>query len=363
MFLSWLATCFPCLAIAFMPPKKATATKAAPKAAKAKAKAKAKAVPQMPVKTEPAEQAPLDGVDPAEVKKMQSNLSTQGKANLKKLKEYKEGKLSLSPKELETLESKVQFYNEYGNLGRNQHHERMMMLASWNQDKSGKAWAQKTKTFETQTKTTEGTLAGFMTRFEIAQQENMDVDDKLLLAILNETPFDYDWDESSARERALKKQKEKRYHYGKRKHAETDSVTLETDAMHAGFDCNDKEKQNMGGNPTVTVVNPELVEFKGQLGILQSGKIKLEKIETQLKDLSARGAHAGVTGTTATEMDNALKELDTWLKDARLALATLDSIQAPSADNKAQVAEMIAEAVVHQDAAGKILKKAKAILS
>ncbi|CAE7263332.1 unnamed protein product [Symbiodinium sp. CCMP2592] len=265
----------------------------------------------MPVKTEPAEQAPLDGVDPAEVKKMQSNLSTQGKANLKKLKEYKEGKLSLSPKELETLESKI------------------------------------------------------------AQHENMDVDDKLLLAILNETPFDYDWDESSARERALKKQKEKRYHYGKRKHAETDSVTLETDAMHAGFDCNDKEKQNMllneasgsGGNPTVTVVNPELVEFKGQLGNLQSGKIKLEKIETQLKDLSARGAHAGVTGTTATEMDNALKELDTWLKDARLALATLDSIQAPSADNKAQVAEMIAEAVVHQDAAGKILKKAKAILS
>ena len=78
LFMSWVASWFPCLAVAFMPPKKAAEPKkAAPKAAKSKAKAKA---------------APAE--DPADVKKMQSNLTTQGKANLKRLQEYKEGKLS-----------------------------------------------------------------------------------------------------------------------------------------------------------------------------------------------------------------------------------------------------------------------------
>ncbi|CAE7256617.1 hypothetical protein AK812_SmicGene41456 [Symbiodinium microadriaticum] len=168
--MSWVASWFPCLAVAFMPPKKAAEPKkAAPKAAKSKAKAKA---------------APAE--DPADVKKMQSNLTTQGKANLKRLQEYKEGKLS---------------FPERG--------------------------------------------------FEISKLENLDVDDKILLAILQE----------------------KRYHYGKRKHAETENVTMEADTLQGGFEMNDKDKQNMllneatGSAGVVTVNTPELVEFKSQVGI------------------------------------------------------------------------------------------------
>ena len=59
-------------------------------------------------------------------------------------------------------------------------------------------------------------------------------------------------------------------------------------------DKDNPEASASGTGGSIRVVNPELVEFKAQVGILQSGKPKLEKIEVQLKDLSARTAHAGV---------------------------------------------------------------------
>ena len=71
---------------------------------------------------------------------MQSNLVTQGKANVKKLKEYKAGSLTLSQQEAEVLEGKVKFYLEYSGLARSQNHEKMMMLGSWAGDRTGKAW-------------------------------------------------------------------------------------------------------------------------------------------------------------------------------------------------------------------------------
>ena len=69
-----------------------------------------------------------------------SNLVTQGKAAANKLAKVVAGEQTANPEELEALKSKAAFYQEYACLPSD---KRMEMLASWESDRSGRAWATK----------------------------------------------------------------------------------------------------------------------------------------------------------------------------------------------------------------------------
>ena len=147
--------------------------KAEPKA-KAKAKAaKSKPSPKKParasegralvkVKKEPGTaEAAASSVD---TKGKLSNLVTQGKAAANKLAKVVAGEQTVNPEELEALKSKAAFYQEYACLPRGATDKRMEMLASWESDRSGRAWATKEKVFEKESASASSKVGGALSR-------------------------------------------------------------------------------------------------------------------------------------------------------------------------------------------------------
>ena len=97
----------------------------------------------------------------AELKRKQSNLITQGKNAVAKLDKVKSGSETLSSDAIALLETKVQFYQEYQSLPRNSQ-GKLEMLASFDQDKSGYKWLNRSKEIgETKTETV-GDQSGYL---------------------------------------------------------------------------------------------------------------------------------------------------------------------------------------------------------
>ena len=131
--------------------------------AKAKAKAaKSKPSPKKParasegralvkVKKEPGTaEAAASSVD---TKGKLSNLVTQGKAAANKLAKVVAGEQTVNPEELEALKSKGGATDK-----------RMEMLASWESDRSGRAWATKEKVFEKESASASSKVGGALSR-------------------------------------------------------------------------------------------------------------------------------------------------------------------------------------------------------
>ncbi|CAE7296819.1 unnamed protein product [Symbiodinium sp. CCMP2592] len=231
--------------------------------AKAKAKtgaskAKAKAKPTAAKKAK----------DP--VKGKLSNLVTQCKNAVKKLEDHDSGKATLSEEEVGKLRSKKKFYDDYCQLPRNATEQRMQMLSSWEQDKTGKMWAEKIQSLESDKATTASKVGGFLSRWEIADQENLNLQipeqKKLWESILEEIPWDEEWNQEDNRERALAKAGERRYHYGKTKMTTTTDTVRHKETMQAGYNLNDKEKkqalQDSPNQPSIEVRDPLLVALR-----------------------------------------------------------------------------------------------------
>ncbi len=100
-----------------------------------------------------------------------SNLVTQGKTAASKLAKVVAGELSVSPEELETLKSKAAFYQEYASLPRSATSSRMEMLASWESDRAGRAWATKEKVLETETAASSGKVGGAISRLGLSRSK------------------------------------------------------------------------------------------------------------------------------------------------------------------------------------------------
>ena len=108
--------------------------------------------PKKTVKETKAEKEKAEA-EKAQLKRKQSNLVTQGKMAVAKLQKVKEGTETVSTEALTLLEAKVQFYNEYQSLPRNSD-GKLEMLASFDQDRSGYKWLNRSKEVgETKTET------------------------------------------------------------------------------------------------------------------------------------------------------------------------------------------------------------------
>ena len=70
----------------------------------------------------------------------------------------------MNREELEALKSKVAFYQEYACLPRGATDKRMEMLASWESDRSGRAWATKEKVFEKESASASSKVGGALSR-------------------------------------------------------------------------------------------------------------------------------------------------------------------------------------------------------
>ena len=122
----------------------------APKATKAKA---------APKKT--AKEIQEEKEKAAELKRKQSNLITQGKNATAKLQRVQDGTVAVGGEELALLETKVQFYNEYQSLPRNSQ-GKLEMLASFDQDKSGYKWLNRSKEIGESKTETVGDQTGYL---------------------------------------------------------------------------------------------------------------------------------------------------------------------------------------------------------
>ncbi|CAE7444465.1 unnamed protein product [Symbiodinium sp. CCMP2592] len=328
--------------------------KAGPKAKTGASKAKAKAKPTAAKKAK----------DP--VKGKLSNLVTQSKNAVKKLEDHDSGKATLSEEEVGKLRSKKKFYDDYCQLPRNATEQRMQMLSSWEQDKTGKMWAEKIQSLENDKATTASKVGGFLSRWEIADQENLNLQipeqKKLWESILEEIPYDEDWNQEDNRERALAKAGERRYHYGKTKMTTTTDTVRHKETMQAGYNLNDKEKkqalQDSPNQPSIEVRDPLLVALRQELQTMNSGKKAVERNLSTIKDLQVFANTKGLSKMKDAAAD-ALTPLDEFLVTLREDFAKLDALDVGSEESVQQAKDINMQAGVHVDAAGRVIKKLK----
>ncbi|CAE7224502.1 unnamed protein product [Symbiodinium sp. CCMP2592] len=312
------------------------------------------------VKVEPgAEQADASEKAKDPVKGKLSNLVTQCKNAVKKLEDHDSGKATLSEEEVGKLRSKKKFYDDYCQLPRNATEQRMQMLSSWEQDKTGKMWAEKIQSLENDKATTASNVGGFLSRWEIADQENLNLQipeqKKLWESILEEIPYDEDWNQEDNRERALAKAGERRYHYGKTKMTTTTDTVRHKETMQAGYNLNDKEKkqalQDSPNQPSIEVRDPLLVALRQELQTMNSGKKAVERNLSTIKDLQVFANTKGLSKMKDAAAD-ALTPLDEFLVTLREDFAKLDALDVGSEESVQQAKDINMQAGVHVDAAG-----------
>ncbi|CAE7249813.1 unnamed protein product [Symbiodinium sp. CCMP2592] len=323
--------------------------------------AKTQPVP-VTVKVEPgAEQGDASEKAKDPVKGKLSNLVTQCKNAVKKLEDHDSGKATLSEEEVGKLRSKKKFYDDYCQLPRNATEQRMQMLSSWEQDKTGKMWAEKIQSLENDKATTASKVG-----WEIADQENLNLQipeqKKLWESILEEIPYDEEWNQEDNRERALAKAGERRYHYGKTKMTTTTDTVRHKETMQAGYNLNDKEKkqalQDSPNQPSIEVRDPLLVALRQELQTMNSGKKAVERNLSTIKDLQVFANTKGLSKMKDAAAD-ALTPLDNFLVTLREDFAKLDALDVGSEESVQQAKDINTQAGVHVDAAGRVIKKLK----
>ncbi len=97
----------------------------------------------------------------ADLKRKQANLVTQGKAATEKLRKVQNGEQTVDADQLQMLESKVAFYNEYSCLPKNSE-GKLAMLARFDQDRTGLKWLQRSTEVSQATSVTEGDSVGYL---------------------------------------------------------------------------------------------------------------------------------------------------------------------------------------------------------
>ena len=93
------------------------------------------------------------------------------------------GEIAVSDKEQEDLQVKAGFYARYITLDRFAP-EKLDMLESFMNDKTCNSWLQQEKSTASVSSTMEGSNEGWVSRFEIAQEEGLPEDHSVLKAML-----------------------------------------------------------------------------------------------------------------------------------------------------------------------------------
>ena len=134
----------------------------------------------------------------------QSNLASQATNAKKKLEAAANGKIEVSQEEKAQLQCKVNFFEAYKKLpkkseGKNE------MLEQFTMGKTCQRWADRQKVVESTQLEKATAQSGYMSRFEIAKEEGLNMKDqnekKLLDLILSHCPQDDNWDETEPRQK------------------------------------------------------------------------------------------------------------------------------------------------------------------
>lgn len=194
---------------------------------------------------------------------------------------------------------------------------------------------------------------------------------QILEEILSKLPQDKDWNEDIPREAALKAAGEMRYWYQANNMVERQVTTKEENKLVAFVDSTDKktlaafsDKEASGSGCAVKVEFPLAVSLKEKVGVLRSGKTRLEKHLSTLQDLVAEGQAAGQT-TVVNTSEASLKTLEPFFVSLRTAVAKYDKLAADSVTQE-QVADAEAlgvQAEARFDGSKRVMAKCKAILS
>ena len=182
---------------------------------------------------------------------------------------------------------------------------------------------------------------------------------KLWEHILEELPWDTEWDMEDARERALSKAGERRYLYGKRKMTKTTETVRDKDVMHAGKDMGVKAFENKTApDAVVEVLDPLKVKLRATVTVLVSAKKALDRQLCSLKDYAALAKEKNNDGMVA-ECEKAISTLEPFLDSLRVEAAKYEAVTEATEETVKAAEELQKQCEVHQDCSSRVLKRAR----
>ena len=303
----------------------------------------------------------------------QSNLASQANNAKKKLEAAADGKVVVSEEEKAQLQCKVDFFEAYKKLPKNSEGKNDM-LEQFSMDKTCQRWADRQKLVESTQLEKATAQSGYMSRFEIAKEEGLNMKDpnekKILDLILSHCPQDDNWDETEPRQKALKEAKEVRYRYEKRKADELTVTNSETDRITAGgqFKKNQATALNDGssstsGMPPVKEENPEYIEFVMKLSKWRVERSKFGRKVNELEDCySLLEKKPNFEQTNLEEVKHKVKMATEALSDLRERQMKMELVQENEFDanvHKLKCLEGITETEAQMEGLSTYMKKVK----
>eukprot|EP00438_Fugacium_kawagutii_P022994 Skav216827 [mRNA] locus=scaffold2314:7853:9099:- [translate_table: standard] len=339
-------------------------------AAKTKAKAKAKAKTQAKAKAAATKTAAKRKLSPDEKAGLQANLAGQVYNAKKKLAQANAGTLQLTEEEKSALELKVNFWNQYQMLPRNSEGKNEM-LELWSLDKTCNRWAHRTEETTAQQVEEARFTNEYLTRFEVAREENLNMRDPTELQILEDLlaglPQDDKWDAAEPRQAAFAKAGLVRYHYQRSRGEELKDINSASSTVQAGGSFKQKAgtpfiADGPASNP-VKEENPDFHTFAMSLASLRQARYKLIKKISELEDVQlALQSAEGVDAKNMAEMDEKVDLAQTALKALKTTSHEMDQIRRDTFDvdvHTPQVTSALADTEAHYEGVLLFLKKAR----